>query len=148
MKQNDIYTEALICLRLILQTDHPEFKNWIDWLEQDIQDWTQYREVAHHLRAYGGMGSFNDLPSMHGNLDYIFGFLKSVCYAFAHLYGKREGISAEEWMAECVHDAEQASYHPNRELNRAIAQRLIRGDLHENLDRLWEDTEWGNRGKK
>ena len=33
MKQTDIYTEALICLRSILQTDHPEFKNWIDWLE-------------------------------------------------------------------------------------------------------------------
>ena len=26
MKQTDIYTEALVCLRLILQTDHPEFK--------------------------------------------------------------------------------------------------------------------------
>ena len=80
MKQTDIYTQALTCLRSILQTDHPEFKNWIDWLEQDIEDWTQRREVAHHLRVYGGMGSFNDLPNMQGNHDYIFGFLKSVCY--------------------------------------------------------------------
>ena len=70
MKQTDIYTEALICLRSILQTDHPEFKNWIGWLERDIEDWTQRREVSHHLRAYGGMGSFNDLPSMRGNHDY------------------------------------------------------------------------------
>ena len=54
MKQTDIYTEALICLRSILQADYPEFKNWIDWLERDIQDWNQRREVAHHLRAYGG----------------------------------------------------------------------------------------------
>ena len=89
MKQTDIYTEALSCLRLILWADHPEFQNWIDWLERDIQDWTQRREVAHHLRAYGGMGSFNDLPSMCGNHDYIFGFLKSVCYTFGHLYNKR-----------------------------------------------------------
>ena len=72
MKQTDIYTEALTCLRSILLTDHPEFKNWIGWLERDIQDWNQQREVAHHLRAYGGMGSFNDLPSMRGNHDYIF----------------------------------------------------------------------------
>ena len=78
MKQTDVYTEALICLRSILQADHPEFKNWIDWLERDIQDWNQRREVAHHLRAYGGMGSFNDLPSMRGNHDYIFDFL-SLC---------------------------------------------------------------------
>ena len=55
MKQTDIYTEALVCLRLILQTDHPEFKNWLDWLGRDIEDWTQRREVAHHLLAYGGM---------------------------------------------------------------------------------------------
>ena len=46
MKQTDIYTEALVCLRLILQTDHPEFKNWLDWLGLDIEDWTQRRAVA------------------------------------------------------------------------------------------------------
>ena len=67
MKQTDIYTKALICLRSILQADHPEFKNWINWLERDIQDWAQRRDAAHHLRAYGGMGSFNDLPNMRGN---------------------------------------------------------------------------------
>ena len=106
MKQTDIYTEALTCLRSILLADHPEFQNWIDWLERDIQDWNQRREVTHHLRAYGGMGSFNDLPSMRGNHDYIFDFLKSVCYAFGHLYGKREGISPEVLMAECLHDVE------------------------------------------
>ena len=31
MKQTDIYTEALTCLRSILLADHPEFQNWIDW---------------------------------------------------------------------------------------------------------------------
>ena len=46
MKQSDIYTEALTCLRSILLADHPEFQNWIDWLERDIQDWNQRREVA------------------------------------------------------------------------------------------------------
>ena len=65
MKQTDIYTEALTCLRSILLADHPEFQNWIDWLERDIQDWTQRREVAHHLRAYGGMGSFNAVSYTH-----------------------------------------------------------------------------------
>ncbi len=139
MKSTDIYTEALICLRSILQTDHPEFTNWIDWLERDIEDWTQRREVAHHLRAYGGMGSFNDLPNMRGNHDYIFGFLKSVCYAFGHLYGKREGISLEKLMEECVHDAEQEAYYSNKALNQAIALHLIQGDLQENWDKLWED---------
>ena len=136
MKQTDIYTEALSCLRLILWADHPEFENWIDWLERDIQDWNQRREVAHHLRAYGGMGSFNDLPGMRGNHDYIFDFLKSVCYAFGHLYGKREDISPEALMEACLHDVEQAAYHPNKTLNRAIAQHLMQGDLQGNWDKL------------
>ena len=136
MKQTDIYTEALNCLHSILLADHPEFQNWIGWLERDIQDWNQHREVAHHLLAYGGMGSFNDLPSMRGNHDHIFGFLKSVCYAFGHLYGKKEGISPEALMEECLHDAEQAAYHPNKGLNRAITQHLMQGDLQENWDKL------------
>ena len=136
MKQTDIYTEALSCLRLILLADHPEFENWIDWLERDIEDWTQRREVAHHLQAYGGMGSFNDLPSMRGNHDYIFDFLKSVCYAFSHLYGKREGVSPEVLMEECVRDMEQEHYYCHKELNQAIAQHLMQGDLQENWDKL------------
>ena len=74
-------------------------------MERDIEDWTRRQEVAHHLRAYGGMGSFNDLPSIRGNHDYIFGFLKSVCYAFGHLYGKREGVSAEVLMESPRHGA-------------------------------------------
>ena len=69
-------------------------------------------------------------------LNCIFGFLKSVCYAFGHLYGKQEGISPEALMEECLHDVEQAAYHPHKELNRAIAQHLMQGDLQENLDAL------------
>ena len=57
-------------------------------------------------------------------------------YAFGHLYGKREGISPEVLMAECLHDVEQAAYHPHKPLNQAIAQHLMQGDLQENLDTL------------
>ena len=55
---------------------------------------------------------------------------------FGHLYGKREGISPEALMEECLHDVEQAAYHPHKALNQAIAQHLMQGDLQENLDRL------------
>ena len=135
MKQTDIYTEALTCLRSILLADHPEFQNWIDWLERDIQDWTSAVRLP-TIFGHTAACSFNDLPSMRGNHDYIFGFLKSVCYAFGHLYGKREGISPEALMEECLHDVEQAAYHPHKPLNQAIAQHLMQGDLQENLDAL------------
>ena len=53
MKQSDIYTEALTCLRSILLADHPEFQNWIDWLERDIQDWnrSEERRVGNECRS-------------------------------------------------------------------------------------------------
>ncbi len=77
---------------------------------------------------------------MRGNHDYIFDFLKSVCYdAFGHLYGKREGISPEVLMKECLHDVEQEAYYPHKALNRAIIQHLMQGDLQENWDRLQGD---------
>ena len=116
MKQTDIYTEALLSLRTILLIDHP------------------------HLQAYGGMGSFNDLPYMKGDHDYIFGFLKSVCYAFGHLYHKRQDVTTEALMEECTYDAAQAAYHQKKELNQAIVKHLIEGDLHENLDSLQENS--------
>ena len=62
--------------------------------------------------------------------------LKCGCSAVGHLYGKREGISPEVLMAECLHDVGQAAYHPHKALNQAIAQHLMQGDLQENLDRL------------
>ena len=132
MSRPDVYLEALACLRLILQADHPEFQNWIAWLGRDMEDWERRGEIAHHLRAYGGMGSFNDLPPMHGSHDYIFNFLKSVCYTFAHLYGERENVPIKALMEECVRDAVKAPYHPQKALNRAIARRLTRGDLRDN----------------
>ena len=67
MKQSDIYTEALTCLRSILLADHPEFQNWIDWLERDIQDWNQRREVATIFGHTEVWASFNDLPRLRGN---------------------------------------------------------------------------------
>ena len=39
-------------------------------------------------------------------------------------------------MEECLHDVEQAAYHPHKALNQAIAQHLKHGDLQENLERL------------
>lgn len=38
-------------------------------------------------------------------------------------------------MKECVHDAEQAAYHPHKALNCIIARHLLQGDLQENLDK-------------
>ena len=49
-------------------------------MERDIQDWNQRREVAHPSSRHTVVWAhFNDLPSMRGNHDYIFDFLKVMC---------------------------------------------------------------------
>lgn len=63
------------------------------------------------------MGSFNDLPNIQGNHDYIFGFLKSVCHAFGYLCGRWKDISPETLMEEYIHDTEWAAFHPHKELS-------------------------------
>ena len=135
MKQTDIYTEALVCLRLILQTDTRNSKTgstgWGGILR--IGPSGGRSPPSFSIRRNG---FFQRSANMRGNHDYIFDFLKSVCYTFGHRNGKRQGISPEALMEECVHDAEQASYHPHKGLNRAIAQHLMQGNLQDNLDRL------------
>ncbi len=34
---------------------------WRDWLRADIELWQSENDASHHLNAYGGMGSLNDL---------------------------------------------------------------------------------------
>ena len=140
MKQNDIYTEALSTLRLILQRYYPEWDNWVHWLTQDMEDWTERRQTAHHLGAYGGMGSFNDLPMRNENHSYVFWFLKSVCWSFADLYGRQTDSSTEALMEECLTRAEEAPYHPRKDWNRFLARHLRQGDLQQNLFRLWDGS--------
>lgn len=34
---------------------------WADWILKDLDYWESNKSVKHHLSAYGGMGSFNDV---------------------------------------------------------------------------------------
>lgn len=53
------YREVLQALHLLL--DRVGETHWRDWIAQDLSDWDTQRSVAHHLSAYGGMGSLNDV---------------------------------------------------------------------------------------
>lgn len=67
---------------------------WANWIREDIIEWNSTRSVRHHLSAYGGMGSFNDVwicrqnqhavtPSQEPWAQALFEWLKSVCYYLA-----------------------------------------------------------------
>jgi hypothetical protein len=59
-------------------------RHWRTWIARDIDEWESQKSVQHHLSAYGGMGSFNDLGFEDVWLGTLFDDLKSACYHFAH----------------------------------------------------------------
>ena len=36
-------------------------QHWANWLQEDFAAWRETGDVSHHRRAYGGMGSLNDV---------------------------------------------------------------------------------------
>jgi len=47
-----------ILKRLLEESDN---SHWANWISTDIELWESNKDVNHHLGAYGGMGSINDL---------------------------------------------------------------------------------------
>jgi hypothetical protein len=82
----DYYKTALEILAQIMKQE--KYDNWVNWLQEDIKLWETNKSVEHHLRAYGGMGSFNDVV-VGGNDNegiwkgHIFGHLQTLAYSLA-----------------------------------------------------------------
>lgn len=82
----DYYKLSLELLRTILLENQCDF--WANWMTEDIENWEKNKSTEHHLRAYGGMGSFYDVVI--GNQDSaglwqsrVFGMLQSLAYGLA-----------------------------------------------------------------
>ena len=65
MAKMDYYKLLLESLRSILFATGNEF--WANWIAEDILLWECEHSVVHHLNAFGGMGSINDLYISEGN---------------------------------------------------------------------------------
>lgn len=67
--------------------------HWRDWVAKDLQEWDAKGSVSHHLSAYGGMGSLNDVyltaeacsvpAETESWLAALFDDLRSICYLLA-----------------------------------------------------------------
>lgn len=86
------YELTLEAIKLLLEAVGDE--HWAKWIQEDIDKWRETRDVSHHLSAYGGMGSLNDviLCSTNGHnvtktqepfVQSLFEWLRSVCYYLA-----------------------------------------------------------------
>ena len=135
----DYYLQALQTMHYILNSqNNPNacFENWVEWISKDITDWEFRQNTDHHIRAYGGMGSFNDLPQIrggNGNYSIIFDLLRCFCYRFAHLDGK-VNKPLDELEEEILHDICNADYHPYKVVNEQVTDCLRTGTLLRNID--------------
>jgi hypothetical protein len=82
----DYYKTTLTILAKILQEENHE--HWAKWMQEDLKLWETDKSVEHHLHAYGGMGSFNDV-TIGGNDNegiwkgHIFGHLQNLACRLA-----------------------------------------------------------------
>jgi predicted RNA-binding Zn-ribbon protein involved in translation (DUF1610 family) len=82
----DYYKTTLTILAKILQ--EKDYEHWAKWMQEDLKLWEKDKSVEHHLHAYGGMGSFNDVV-IGGNDNegiwegHIFGHLQGLAYSLA-----------------------------------------------------------------
>jgi len=92
------YEHSLRAMEYLLTTVGEE--HWAKWVRDDIEKWTSAGDTSHHLSAYGGMGSFNDVGICRGNqhkvtdaqepwASALFEWLKAVCYYLAKHPNKR-----------------------------------------------------------
>jgi len=82
----DYYKISLEILYRLLKdfgNDH-----WANWISKDINDWIENKEVDHHLSAFGGMGSINDLAVGKANTigvwkNRLFDIIKNLSWSLA-----------------------------------------------------------------
>lgn len=82
----DYYKTSLEILVQILKEE--KYDLWANWMLEDIKLWENTKSVEHHLHAYGGMGSFNDIViGGNDNEDIwkskIFGSVQTLAYSLA-----------------------------------------------------------------
>ena len=91
----ELYPETLKVLRNLLEKSHNT--HWVNWINEDIEQWNKFKKTKHHLSAYGGMGSINDLWVGGNDLigiweNEIFDNCKSLAYTLA----QKKGIGGSE----------------------------------------------------
>jgi hypothetical protein len=74
-QRRDAYLDALKAMHELLGALGEQ--HWRSWIAQDIEEWESRKSASHHLSAYGGMGSFNDIGFDDVWLDTLFQDLKA-----------------------------------------------------------------------
>lgn len=98
----NMYESSLQAMEHLLKRTHQSF--WRKWIQKDIKAWQKNKSVSHHLSAYGGMGTFNDVvlwtphhqfmsKEVEAWVDPLFMWLKSLCFILAQNPEKTYALS-------------------------------------------------------
>ena len=139
-KNGTNYLEALNATQWLLKSQNEA--HWRNWILKDIDEWKDNRSVSHHLSAYGGMGSLNDIGFENPWIGYLFDDLKSTCYFLArHPSHKAEASSIRPSMGNvsfylqgwrCLNCGYEVV--SNYDIERFIARKIIREEILKALD--------------
>jgi hypothetical protein len=139
-KSGTTYLEALDATQRLLKSQNET--HWRNWILRDIDEWKSSHSVSHHLSAYGGMGSFNDIGFENPWIHYLFDDLKSACFFLArHPSHKAEansirpsmgnvGFNLQGWRCLACDYQVVSSY----DIERFIACKIIREEILTALD--------------
>lgn len=100
-----LYRESLLALKFVLEQSG--VSSWAKWIATDLDRWETEKSVRHHISAYGGMGSLNDLiictenkhnvtKSQEPWVNSLVLDLCSLCYTFAIALKDQKEITLEE----------------------------------------------------
>ena len=82
----ETYLKCLSLLKDLLVSNDELF--WAEWMQKDIDAWQNGNNTEHHLNAFGGAGSFNDINLSRGDAvgywkNALMSNLSSISYVFA-----------------------------------------------------------------
>ena len=112
------YIQALTALQYLF--DNVGENHWRDWLRQDIMLWETDQDVSHHLSAYGGMGSINDVWICAENkhritkiqepwANHLLDLLKALCHRLA------KTPNADQDIMDVIHNRRTSLLNPLKE---------------------------------
>ncbi|MEG0367567.1 MAG: hypothetical protein RR585_12075, partial [Coprobacillus sp.] len=118
------YIQALEFLIYYLKKEGAQ-EQWVQWLNKDLDEFYSSQGVTHHLQAYGGMGSFNDICFQHLSSEEkdLFALVKEYCYRYAFFHRRIKEDIQDEILQEVLQS------NQNKQLSIIMIEGLYSGDL-------------------
>ena len=131
-----------------------EYENswWAEWMEKAYIKYRDENDIDKFLRAFGGMGSFNDTDFENKYTEYIKTITDNMGYeinknGYTDVYEILDRIVKYDigWIKECTENNRDISYYQENEKRLAfysyLLENYVPGNLHEITQKFLEPNE-------